>query len=245
MKTIPILHKTKIVCLALAALGLFAGSSPAQVIGSWQGSSSEGWIDWNYPNGGAGTPVLSSTNFSIASGAVAGYAQSLQLTKSGWNQNLAIKLEYSGQNSAFLNNHLFSITWSVPAGTGGGYEQLYGLSLNASGYSFGTLPASMISKTGSGSLNGTGGELDFWSGSPKQSQTLTWDYSSVLPSITATPSSGWIEFIFASNAGGGAPGIFYFNNAVFSGGVVPEPSTLALMGFGALASLFIVRRKKT
>src|ERR1035437_536271 len=244
MKTIPILHRTKIVCLALAAIGLIAGSSQAQVVGSWQGSSSEGWIDWNYANGGAGTPVLSSTNFSIASGVVSGYAQSLQLTKSGWNQNLAIKLEYSGENAAFLNNHLFSITWSVPAGTGGGYEQLYSLSLNASGHSFSDLPGSIISKTGSGSLNGNGGELDFWTGSPAQSQTLTWDYSSILPSITATPSSRWIEFIFASNAGGGAPGTFYFNNAVFSGGPVPEPSTLALIGLGA-AGLFWLRRKNS
>jgi hypothetical protein len=238
------LMKTRIKILSILTTLALATSVQAQVIGSWQGSSSEGWIDWNYPNGGAGTPVLSSTNFSIASGVVAGYAQSLQLTKSGWNQNLAIKLEYSGENAAFLNNHLFSITWSVPAGTGGGYEQLYSLSLNASGHSFSDLPGSIISKTGSGSLNGNGGELDFWSGSPAQSQTLTWDYSSILPSITATGGSGYIEMVFASNSGGGAPGTFYFNNAVLSGGPVPEPSTLALMGLGA-AGLFWLRRKNS
>jgi hypothetical protein len=233
------LHRT---ISLIAALSSFVVAVQAQtVIGSWQGSGDDGWIDW-----GTSASILSSpTKYSLVSGAVSGYSQSLQLSQAGWNQGLAIKLEYTpGYNAAFLNNHLFSITWSIPAGTGGGYEQLWGLYVNASGYGFNLQPATAVSITGSGAKNGTGGELDFWSGSPAQTQTITWDYSSILPSITATPSSGYIELVLTSNGGGGAPNIFYFNNAVLSGGVVPEPSTLALMGFGALASLFIVRRKK-
>jgi tetratricopeptide (TPR) repeat protein len=89
-------------------------------------------------------------------------------------------------------------------------------------------------------------ELDFWSGSPRQTQTVTWNYSSILPAIEAdgnTSSSGYIELILTSNSGGGAPHIFDFNNAVLSGGPVPEPSTLALIGLGA-AGLLVVRRRR-
>jgi hypothetical protein len=62
--------------------------------------------------------------------------------------------------------------------------------------------------------------------------------------ITATASSGYIELVLTSNSGGGAPSIFNFNNAVLSGGAVPEPSTLALIGLGA-AGLFWLRRKNS
>ena len=225
----------------IAVVSSFAVATQAQVIGSWQGSIDDGWIDW-----GTQASILSSpSKYSFVSGAVSGYSQSLQVTQSGWNQDLSIKLEYtSGDMAAFLNNHLFSITWSVPAGTGGGYEQLWGLYINASSYGFNLQPASEVSTTGSGSKSGTGGELDFWSGSPVQTQTITWDYSSILPLITATASSGYIELVLTSNSGGGAPSIFNFNNAVLSGGPVPEPSTLALIGLGA-AGLFWLRRKNS
>jgi hypothetical protein len=157
--------------------------------------------------------------YQFVSGVVPGYGQSLQLSQPGWNQNLAIKLEnIPGGMQAFLNNHLLSITWSVPAGTGGGYEQL-GLFINAQGYGFNLQPGSVMSITGAGSLNGNTAELDLNAGSPVQTQTVTWDYSSILPAITAG-GAGYIELIFFSNSGGGAPGTFYFNNATFG----PQPS---------------------
>ena len=235
------LHRTVSI---IAVLSSFAVAAQAQVIGSWQGAGDNGWIDW-----GNLTSITAPANmpvpYSFAAGVVPGYAQSLQLTKAGWSQDLSIKLENTpGDMAAFLNNHLFSITWSVPAGAGGGYEQLWGLYINASSYGFNLQPASEVSTTGSGSKSGTGGELDFWSGSPAQTQTITWDYSSILPSITATPSSGYIELVLTSNSGGGAPNTFYFNNAVLSGGPVPEPSTLALIGLG-VAGLFWLRRKNS
>jgi hypothetical protein len=244
MKTIRIFKTAKIACLALAAIGLTAGSSHAQtVIGSWQGSGDDGWIDW-----GNGQSITSPANmpspYSFANAGVPGYSQSLQLSKSGWSQDLSIKLEYTpGDVAAFLNNQLFSITWSIPAGTGGGYEQMWGLYLNATGIGWtGPLSASTVSITGNGSVSGTGGELDFWSGSPMQTQTITWNYSSYLSSITATPSSGYVELVLTSNSGGGAPGIFDFNNAELSGGPVPEPATGVLALTGGVLAIFWMRR---
>ena len=195
----------------IALLGGLTVAAQAQVIGSWQGSG-DGWIDW-----GTGLLITDPANppgkYQFVSGVVPGYGQSLQLSQSGWNQGLAIKLEnIPGGKAAFLKNHLLSITWSVPAGTGGGYEQL-ALNINAQGYGFNLQPGSVMSITGSGSINGNNAELDFYAGSPAQTQTVTWDYSSILPAITAG-GTGWIELIFTSNSGGGAPGTFYFNNAV-------------------------------
>jgi hypothetical protein len=202
----------------IALLGGWTLAAQAQVIGSWQGSS-DGWIDW-----GNQLAITDSANmpakYQFVSGVVPGYGQSLQLSQPGWNQNLAIKLEnIPGGMQAFLNNHLLSITWSVPAGTGGGYEQL-GLFINAQGYGFNLQPGSVMSITGAGSLNGNTAELDLNAGSPVQTQTVTWDYSSILPAITAG-GAGYIELIFFSNSGGGAPGTFYFNNATFG----PQPFT--------------------
>jgi hypothetical protein len=49
--------------------------------------------------------------------------------------------------------------------------------------------------------------------------------------------------LFTFNNGGGAPTEMFMNDVVLSGGPVPEPSTLALIGLGA-AGLLVVRRRK-
>src|SRR3954464_12029163 len=62
------------------------------VIGSWQGTTDDGWLDWG--NGLSITNASNAGKYGFVSGAVAGYAQSLQITQAGYNQNLAVKLEY-------------------------------------------------------------------------------------------------------------------------------------------------------
>jgi hypothetical protein len=235
--------KTYIKTLAILSVLALATSVQAQVIGSWLGSDSDGWIDWS----GGQNPVLSYSKYSLVSGVVPGYSQSLQLQESGWNQSLSIKLENNSPDQAyFFADQLLSVTWSIPAGTGGGYEQLWGLYINGGGgYGFTLQPASEVSITGSGETSGTGSELDFWSGSPMQTQTVTWNYSGILAALEADgngPSSGYIELIFTSNSGGGAPNTFYFDQVTLS--QVPEPTSLALIGLGA-ASLFWLRRKNS
>ena len=252
MKIIPIFKTAKIACLTLAAIGFTAGSLYAQtVIGSWQGSGDDGWIDWGNQSS-ITAPANMPSPYSFVNAGVPGYSQSLQLTKAGWSQDLSIKLENTpGDMAAFFNNQLFSITWSIPSAatvgdSDGGYSQLWGLYINAGGgYGFTLQPASEVSITGSGHTSGTGGELDYWSTSPEQTQTITWNYSSILPTLLADgngPSSGYVELILTSNNGGAPTDVFYFNNAVLSGGPVPEPATGVLGLTGGVLAIFWMRR---
>ncbi|MGP8201689.1 MAG: PEP-CTERM sorting domain-containing protein [Limisphaerales bacterium] len=230
------------ISLWLTVLALSAVSSQAQVIGNWDNESTgDGWINWS----GGQDSVTVDPEFSFVTGAVPGYAQSLQLTHQGWQQNLAIKLEGNSPDQAdFFNNTLFSLTWSIPAGTGGGYNQLWGLYINAGGgYGFTLQPSSEVSVTGSGETSGTGSELDYWSGSPAQTQTVTWNYASILPTLIADgdgPTSGYVELVLTSNNGSGQPDVFDFENATLSS-PIPEPSTIALGVMGACS--FLLRRR--
>ncbi len=238
----------KIVTFVALLGGLAFAASADTLIGSWQTSSAEGWIDWG--NQASITDPTNTARYGFASGVVLGFGQSLQITQTGYRQDLAIKLEYTpGDMAAFFNNHLLSFTFSVPdaasSGSTAGYSQLYSFALNATGFGFQNLPwaNSYWSATGSTGNNQSGmPNFYFYSGAPARSQTVTLDYSSLLPSITATPTSGWVEFIFASNNGGGAPNYFYMNNVLLSGGVVPEPTSLALFGLGA--GMLVLRRRQ-
>ena len=203
----------------------------ATVIGSWQTSSDDGWIDWANQSVGLFDPS-NAGKYSLAVGAVPGYAQSLKISQAGYQQNLAIKLQNNGHVSDFMNNNLLSFTFSVPAGTGGGYSQLFELAINAQTYGFSSQPfnANWSSTGDNGNNLGTQPNFYFWDGSPVQSQRVTLDYSSILPSFPVNPV--WVEFIFSFNNGGGAPAEYYINDVTLS--AVPEPSSLALLGLGAM-----------
>jgi len=259
MKTTPIFHITKIACLALAAIGLTAVTSRAQyALGSWQGASDteqnvvgddNGWIDWGTQNSILSSPDI----YSIVSGAVPGYAQSLQVNKSGWSQTLSLKLEYSpGDMAAFFNNTQLSFTFSVPASTStSGYSQIYNMALNAQGYGFTDLSWSGGTGYSWSTTDVIGTDNNSSSGMPNyyygpadlRSQRVTLNYGGLLPTLIADgngPTSGYIEFIFSTNPGGGAPSNMFFNDVELS--TVPEPCTLALIGLGA-AGLLAVRRR--
>jgi hypothetical protein len=241
--------KTRRTASIIAALCGLAVATQAQVtIGDWQDYSPGGWIDWG--NGQSITSagnIAPAGNYSFQDNVVPGYDTSLQVSNpNGWSQDLAIKLEYlPGGNAAFLDNHLLTFTMSVDGtGASGGWDQMNALIINAPGWGFNQVPFSDFTATGDQANNG--GMPNFYFGwySGVVSQTVTVDYSSLLPLITATPSSGWIELIFTCGNGGGAPNYLDFNNVVLSGGEVPEPSTLALIGLGA-AGMFWLRRKNS
>ena len=222
-----IVNKIGIVC-ALLALCI---SARAQLIGSWQGTSDEGWIDWG--NGLSITNTANTNKYQFVPGAVTGFNQSLQISQGGYNQSLAIKLEsIPGGRAAFLHNTLLAFTFSVPAasvsGATAGYSQLNSLIINASGLGFSgqAFATNTWSATGSTGNNGANGQPNFYfyAGAPARTQTVIFNYSNILSQITATTNSGYIELIFAFNNGGGAPTNFFVNNVQLLGSAAQVPA---------------------
>jgi hypothetical protein len=244
MKTNVIMKKLRRTVTIIAAVSGLAVATQAQVtIGSWQDYTDNGWIDW-----GNGQSITSAANlapagsYSFQDGVVPGYDTSLRVERSGWSQSLAIKLEYTpGDMAAFMNNNQLTFTFSVNAGAAtSGWDQINSLVINAPGWGFNQVPWADFTATGDQAANGAMPNFYFWGQGGELSQTVTVDYSSILPLISANP--GYIELIFTTNNGGGAPDYLDFNNVVLS--TVPEPSTLALIGLGA-AGLFWLRRKNS
>lgn len=219
-----------------AAAFVLAAAAPAAhaafIIGDWE-NADDGWIDWN-----GGSPVSISTLPSkyayTPSGATLG-SSALQLTQSGWNQDLSLKLQSKpGAIAAFLANTQFQIDVTLPATTSSGWAQIYDLAINAQGYGFHSLTANPVpgAQWGWGSTGGAA-----------QTYTLTFDYSALVDGDAGngeiSPSAGYIEFIFATN-NDGTHTTFLFDNARLT--AVPEPASLAACGLATLPLLTRRRR---
>lgn len=205
--------------LMLAVLSL---PVPAVVINSFEGAAGNA-IDWD-SGLSIDDPSLSIYGYDSAVGVTDG-SQSLHVTAATWGQTLALRLDYD-QRVAFMAHSIFSIDITVPANfpeSSSGWTEIYNVTLNAEGYNWQdqfTAPAM---------------QFGFWSGSPAQTKTLTFDYSAYKASMPAVPD--WVEIVFATNSDDTHTSL-YFDNAQL---LVPEPATMVLLGAGALA---MIRRKK-
>ena len=204
-------------------------SAALQVIGDWENSgnsnpavASDDWLDWGsqvYV-----TSMPSRYSFSTTTGVALG-STSLHVTATGYAQDLAIKLQdypadpvanHPSLMPAFFSNRALAIDITYPAQNAtGGYQQIYGVALNADGYGFieqgssNPLPGTMV-----GYGDGQGGAL----ATPDHTFTLVINYGSHLdvgggPIITSGPTAAtYAEFIFATNGDSSHPD-FYFDNA--------------------------------
>jgi len=248
-------RKSRIVTAAglMAAAGLFASTqaSGSVVIGSWTaGNTNDGWFNWTHASQNGGNPgalgltYLPPPKYTFGvDGAVPGdpTGDSLILTNGGYQQNLAVKLEYeTGDMAAFYANNAIQVQITYPSyaatGSTSGYSQLYQLALNMpGGWGFTGLTASPV----------PGSNVYYYNGAAQRTVTLTLSYAAALATVEANgygPSNpGYAEFIFSTNNGSGAPTYMYFDQVSLV--TVPEPASLGLLGLAA-AGLFARRRAR-
>jgi hypothetical protein len=208
----------------------------ATLLGSFQGIAdplNANFYDWPSTANGADFTNSQITNFpseySFVAAGVADYPESLQITKSGWNQDLVYDFVGSGNLGAFTNDAWLTFTYSVPAssvnGTTAGYAQIYGMVINAPTYGFTSTAWSNALDMGDID-NDSAGQPNFYFGnnSPQRSQLVTYKYSGALPGIEAG-NENYLQWIWECNNGGGAPNYAWINNMFIS----PNP-------FGAMTS---------
>lgn len=89
--------RNQIVTILLAVA--LTSASYAGVIGNWEGTSTDGWIDWSTQASISTLPNEYSFNSSWSTLG----SQSMEITHNGWAQTLSLKLEYqAGEVADFL-----------------------------------------------------------------------------------------------------------------------------------------------
>jgi hypothetical protein len=189
-------------------------SAQSVLANSWE-NSVEGW--------GSVEPTLwTSSGFSTTTGVTQGTYSWILTASGGPDYGTAIGGTASTTLTAELAN-ASSVSVNVLA-TGFSYMQ-WSLALNGGGLGFTSVDGYSYSQS---PTIGT-------------ESTLTWTISSALRTTLAanltTPTS--LNFLI----GGGNPGTIYMDNLTITELAVPEPTTLAIAGLGAVGLLAVRRRK--
>jgi hypothetical protein len=255
--------------ISLALLAMLAAASVAKaqlLIGGFQGAgdpTDAGWVNVN-----TGDPITADAPFStfVAAG-VPGYPLSLQEAApnnvASFGSPSQLELQFSpAQIAAFNANTWMTFTFSTPTGAAtSGYDQIYNLAFNAQGYGYNNLCSGSNAAATWGALsqamgntgNNQNGMPNFYmyAGDPAlDTQTVTVNYSSILPAIIAG-GEGYVQMTFQGNTSGTNAVPLYqdFNNVVLStapfgvDAAVPEPVSASLIGLGSLG-LLARRRSK-
>jgi hypothetical protein len=251
---------------ALLSLGVASAAKAVVLLGGFQGASDPtdaGWTDLQNSD-----PITTDPLSSFPAAGVPGYAQSLQIVNQGlapgFGNPASLQIQLNPTQVAALNaNSYLTFTFSTLTGSAtGGYNQIYNLVFNAPGYGYNNFMSGSSAATtwgvysqsesiaGVGNSQNQSGEPNFYmyAGDPSlDSETVTVNYSSILPAIIAGGES-YVQIDWQGNTGGGAAGNEIFNNVVLSTApfgvdAVPEPVSASLIGVASLGLL--ARRRRT
>jgi len=237
-----------------------SGAKAAVLLGGFQGPTDPtdaGWSDVNN-----GMPITTDPNSSFVAAGVPGSPLSLQESGAGSFANpSALELNFSPtQIAAFNANSYLTFTFSVPTGAAtAGFSQIYNIAFNGTGYPYSNFMNGGSAAATWGTYSSASGTTSFnQSGEPNyyffagdaalDSETVTINYSSILPAIEAG-GEGFLQMTFQGNTGGGAPAIQDFNNIELSTGAfgatapVPEPVSASLIGVASLGLMGRRRRR--
>jgi len=252
-------YKIITIVALLGGLTVAAQAQAPFVIGSWQNpASGDGWVVYNTPppsynDANNGGPILTTypSEYSIVSAGVPGYTYSLALTYTGFGGGLEYYL-YGASLAAFNAGAPLQLTFGVPAdpsGGSGGYNQIYDVAIAAPGigtYGYLDIPFSdftEVSILNDNTANSSGQpNYYFWSTAAERAQVVTINIPANI--LTAVLGSGeayvGVEIRF-NNGSDANDQTCYLNQVEF----IPEPSTLALIGLGAVGLLMVCKRQKS
>jgi len=240
------MSKKIVYCLLVLSLAAVANATPI-TFGTWE-DSNNGYIDWG--QGQASITTLPSKYSYSTTGATHGDKALRMADGIGWQQNLAVR-SYQDPLAGYPNGIVagaltekyvaVDVTWVQSEWTVSGSGSYSTVEL--------TIQGTGLSWTGMGRPDvdtGNPGYPGGWDGvnyPGVHTRTMFWNitaYHDGNPDngeLTATPTNGYVNFIFTTNAGNfSSGGVYYFDNMR----LVPEPATIALLGLGA----FVLRRRK-
>jgi len=211
--------------LASSLLGLstlMALPSQPFVIGDFEG----GFDHWSGDNGG----VVSLDTFGATRGN--GSLRVAMPEPASWRPSIKYDVLTAGTTEALLSNHLlsFDVSWRASEWVGGihGWSMVEGIIIHAEGIGFNHL------------MLGFEGIWDSFNWGDEHTRRLTIDYSEI--DFSALPiSPAWFEVSIATHYEHDFTegGVFYFDNITLS--VIPEPTSLAILGIGFVGLLSLVR----
>ncbi|MFA5785221.1 MAG: PEP-CTERM sorting domain-containing protein [Phycisphaerae bacterium] len=209
----------------LALIALTSVSFGDEVLGNWE-TSNDGWGMWS-----GGVVTNPDMTYGNSVGVTLGSGSGFVTCGSGWNDIVALDLNYD-QRVALFNNDKLSIDFATgSAGVGGGSWIIEKVTFNTPGYGFSN--PFVFGRDEEGTLRGISYE-DGWDGAAiGRPMNLVVDYDPA--QLDGGNIPGYCQIIFTLQALDTAAD-FYFDNAVLT----PEPMTVALLGLGGL---FLRRRK--